>query len=58
MLVDSVNKGVATSSDYKVAGDEQLFAPLFLGLDCLRHEFSALFLHVQLLLDPVNTLWL
>lgn len=58
MLVDSVNKGVATSSDRKVAGGGQLFAPLFLRLECLRHEFSTLLLHLQLLLEPVNTLWL
>lgn len=45
MLVGSVNKGVATSSDPD---------PLVLGLDCLRHEFSTLLLHVLLLLDPVE----
>lgn len=40
MLVVSVNKGVATSSDPQVLGDGQLFAPVFLRLDCLRSEFS------------------
>lgn len=39
MLIDSVNKGVATSSDPEVGGDGELFAPPFLRLDCLRHEF-------------------
>lgn len=54
MLVDSVNKGVPTSSDPEVVGDGELFALLVLTLDCLRHEFSTLLLHVHLLFDPVE----